>query len=358
MKILKYFIFLILVILIGGTVFFATQNGSFNIAETKIIQAHPEVVFNQIKDFKNWETWGPWSDYDENIKIIYAEKTEGIGSSYSWESDILGNGSIETVKVIPNQLIDQKIKFQSKGGESESDFYWRFEETDTTGQTKVIWGMKGEFTLMEKVIRAFKKEDKTTGLAGMFQKGLEKLEEIVQSELAKYSIRVDGVSEYQGGYYMYHTIATKQSEIANKMSGMFGDVVKFMTENNIQSSGMPFTIYNEIDMINGTVIFSTCIPVNARVIVATESSILCGYMANITAIKTTLKGNYTNIPEAYVKANGYLNKHQLIIDSSKNMFEIYANDPEETPNPANWTTEIYIPIVKDSKSEQAQLLGY
>jgi effector-binding domain-containing protein len=27
------------------------------------------------------------------------------------------------------------------------------------------------------------------------------------------------------------------------------------------------------------------------------------------------------------------------------MFEVYMTDPETTPNPAEWLTEVYIPII-------------
>lgn len=47
----------------------------------------------------------------------------------------------------------------------------------------------------------------------------------------------------------------------------------------------------------------------------------------------------------YVTDNGY----EIPDDSS--VFAIYVNDTEEVPNPAEWLTEIYIPIrsLEDSK---------
>ena len=35
------------------------------------------------------------------------------------------------------------------------------------------------------------------------------------------------------------------------------------------------------------------------------------------------------------------------------MFEIYSNDPGDHPNPADWTTEIYLPVFKDLRSNHA-----
>jgi len=38
------------------------------------------------------------------------------------------------------------------------------------------------------------------------------------------------------------------------------------------------------------------------------------------------------------------------VDPSRDMFEIYTNDPGMEPNPANWVTEIYIPVLTPSMS--------
>lgn len=40
-----------------------------------------------------------------------------------------------------------------------------------------------------------------------------------------------------------------------------------------------------------------------------------------------------------------MEENDLQADPNGKMFEVYVTDPEETPNPANWLTEIYIPII-------------
>ena len=34
-----------------------------------------------------------------------------------------------------------------------------------------------------------------------------------------------------------------------------------------------------------------------------------------------------------------------VISPTANMFEVYITDPDEVPNPANYVTEIYIPVI-------------
>ena len=349
MKLIKYLLFLILIVLIGGAIYFATKDGSFDVAESKVMAAPAEVVYNNVKDFKNWEDWGPWMGTDPDMKIHYAEKTEGEGASYSWTSDHMevGNGAMTTTKVIPNKEINQTITFNTPLGDSNSDVYWYFENTENPGESKVTWGMKGEQSFMEKVFMSFQEGDMDTAISEMYQEGLDSLENVVVREMKQFSINVDGITRYGGGYYMYMTTAAKQNEIGAKMGPMLGQVMGYMDENAVDSSGMPFTIYNEIDDLNNTVIFSACIPVAERIITPPGSPVVCGFMEPVTTLKTTLKGNYDNLPTAYNKAMEYIASNNLTMHPNAKMFEVYSTDPGEVPNPANWVTEIYIPILQE-----------
>ncbi|WP_186989932.1 SRPBCC family protein [Constantimarinum furrinae] len=353
MKLLKYLFFLLLIILVGGAIYFGTKDGSFDISKTKMIEAPSEVIYNNVKDFKNWETWGPWMDDDPDLEINYAEKTEGEGASYSWKSEIVGDGSMKTLKVIPHKEIDQEIVFNTPMGDSKSEVYWRFNDTETPGQTEVVWGMRGEQSFMEKVFMGlFSDEDFESTLGAMYDEGLTKLDSVVVQSMNNYTVSVDGVTQYGGGYYMFNTTSSKISEIGEKMGPMMGQVAGFMAQNNLQSAGMPFTIYNEIDQANGTVIFSAAIPVKEKVITAEGTPVLCGFMDPVTTLKTTLKGKYDFLPKAYEAAQEYIQKNNLTPHPSANMFEVYATDPGEVPNPSNWVTEIYIPIVTPVEPQQ------
>jgi len=345
MKILKYLLFLILILLIGGAIFIGTKDGNFDVAGTKVINAPTDVIFNQIKDYKSWEQWGPWMKEDPNIEINYAEKTEGEGASYSWKSELMGNGTMRTIKVIPGSEIDQKIVFETPAGDSESDVYWRLETAEDESGTKVTWGMKGEQSFMEKVFMTFQSEDFESQLKQMHDTGLANLDTLVQEQMKKYTINVDGINTHEGGYYMYTSTASKMADIAPRMASMFELVHSYVTDNKIPVSGDPFTIYNEVNAADGNLIFSAGLPVPSQIITPEGAPVICGFMAPVTALKTTLKGNYTNLPEAYETAMAYLVENNIQADITAKMFEIYTNDPGEVLDPSQWITEVYIPII-------------
>lgn len=348
MKILKYLLFLILIIIIGSAIYFGTKEGSYDIQDSMIIQAPPQVVFNKVNDYKSWEKWGPWKKEDSTMVFTYAEKTSGEGASYSWDGEM--SGSMTTTKVIPNKEIEQDLTLNTPAGERNPKVYWTFEEVD--GGTKVTWGMKGEHTLIDKAYYSWSDFDFDASMHQMNKTGLEGIATEVAEDMKQYSINVDGVTQYGGGYYMYTTTVAKQDEIEGRLDAMLEQVMGFIKQNNLNMAGAPFTIYNEFDNTTGTVIFSTCIPVKEQVITPEDSPVVCGFMEPVSAVKTTLKGDYKNISEAYTKTRQYIEKNSLQIDPMGKMFEVYITNPEETPNPADWLTEIYFPILSTPEPVQ------
>lgn len=343
MKVIKYLFFLIIIGLIGLFVYAATKDGSFQIAESKVINAPAEVIFEHVNDFKKWEAWGPWMKKDPNMKLSYAENTAGEGGSYSWESETEGNGSMITNSVIPNMEIAQEINFNTPMGDSQSNVYWTFEEQDQGG-TKVSWGMNGEQSIFEKIYFLFQDETLEEGVSPMYKEGLENLEKIALSEVSKYSISTPTEVEFDGGYYMYITAEVQQEAISLKMGEMFGVIMKYMSDNNIPQSGMPLTVYKEMNSEQGTTILSTGIPVAERVIVPWNNAVLCGKLPKGKMIKTVLTGNYTNLDEAWKKAYTYMTQNEIKPTWNSEAFEIYMNDPGAVKNPAKWVTNLYIPV--------------
>lgn len=341
MKILKYLLFLLLLIIIGSAIYFGTKDGTYNIQDSMIIPAPPEVVFNQVNDYKNWEKWGPWKKQDSTITFTYAEKTAGEGASYSWDGEM--GGAMTTTKVIPNKEILQDLTLYSPAGERHAKVFWNFEEV--ADGTKVTWGMKGEHTLIDKAYYSFTGFDFDTGIHQMNQNGLKGIAREVEAKMKQYSIHIDGVTQYGGGYYMYTTSVAKQSEIGEKMKAMMKVVSDFITQHNLNMAGKPFVIYNEVDNANGTVIFSTGIPVKEQVITPEGSPVVCGFMEPVKAVKISLKGNYEHLPEAYTKGRSYIADNGYQTDPAKKIFEVYVSGPEEVANPAEWLTEVYLPIV-------------
>ncbi len=167
-----------------------------------------------------------------------------------------------------------------------------------------------------------------------------------------YSINVDGVIQHGGGYYMYTTTASKISQVTQKMTKMKAEVSSYMEQNNIEKNGSAFVLYNEWNERSNNAIFSVGIFTPSEVITPAESEILTGFLPNQKVLKTTLKGDFDNLKEAWDKAYSYIQENGLQVNEDGRPFEVHVTDPEKEPNPANWITQIYIPVKEQNPSPE------
>ena len=342
MKILKYLFFLLLIVIIAGSIYIATKDGDYQVEETKVITAPVEMVFQEVNELKNWENWEPWSVEANDMIIEYGAKTSGDSATYSWKSESAGDGEIKTIAAKPYSEIEQEITFKTSFGESTSDVYWEFKEIENG--TEVTWGIKGHQSFMEKLAFTFQEQSISEMMRPKFQKGLNNMESVILNKMDKYTINVDGVIQHGGGYYMYTTTASKISQVDEKMAPMFTEVSTYMDENGIEKNGNPFVLYNEWNETSGTAIFSAGIFTSSEVITPAESEILNGFIPNQKVLKTTLKGDYKNLKEAWDTAYKYIADNNLEVMQDAQNFEVHLTSPDQVANPAKWITHLYIPV--------------
>ncbi len=344
MKIIKYLFFLLLITVIGGAVYLATLDGNFEIVESRTIEAPDELLFNTVNEYKTWEQWNPWMDTTNEMEISYAEQTSGDGASYSWKHETEGDGTMQTLQAVPYTSIEQAITFFPPFvGETKSTVYWNFEKI-APKQTKVTWGMKGKQSLMEKLFWLTQSTTLSESIQPMYAKGLKNLESLALKKMKAHTISVDGITEHGGGFYMYTATASAIAAIPQKMTQMFPTVQAYITQNQLPQTGMPFTVFNEFNTAQGTAIFSTAIPVREKVITPTDSNVLCDFLPRQRVVKVTLKGDYTYLKQAWQQGYAYVQEKGLEAIENAPAFEVYKTTPELQPNPAEWITEIYIPI--------------
>lgn len=320
MKYLKYILFLLLIFIIGACVYIAVQPNDFKVSHQQNIKAPAGVVYEVLTDTTTKDRSSFWKL--DNNTIMGSTHNPSIGieqyftgkdikkSGLSWNIEPNGDGTTKVTRT----LTAEKLSFLFK---AKSIFVQNLEKT----------------------------------LGKQFQDGLKELETDVMASMEVYSISIEGITEYGGGFYMYKTVSSTASNINNTMARQYADVFNFMQDHNIDRIGHPFTIYNQMDS-NGNVIMSNAVPVQNKVTVASESNVLCGFMERTPVVKATLTGNYSNLKEAWDRILKYVAENGLE-RSMVDPFEIYTNDPSSVPNPAHWTTDLYVPI-KDQPIESPQ----
>ncbi|AOW20518.1 SRPBCC family protein [Urechidicola croceus] len=339
MKFLKYFLLLFSAIIIFGSIYIAVKDGSYEIKQSRFINAPASVLFENVNDFKNWPEWNPWMEVDPTIKPIFPSKTVGVNGAYSWTSKN-GDGSMKTISTNLNKEIIQELTY---GTGNPSIINWVFNSSKDS--TEVVWSMKGESSFGEKLYW-LTQGGIEKNVAPMLSRGLELLDTVITKDIKKYSITINGETEHGGGFYLYNTSSSSIQIMNTKMGDMFTALYKYAEKNSINIAGAPFALYHKFDMENNSVIFSCAIPTSSKVI-STDGNILTGQLIPFKSYKVTLNGDYSNLQEAWTKGMEELQNKGFTYDQSQVGLESYITDPEKTPNPKNLITEIFIPIKQE-----------
>lgn len=338
MKAIKYVLFLLLILVIGLSIYVAVQPNSFEVTRTKTINAPQSVIYNNVIDFKNWESWSSWVEEKPATIITLGEKTNGIGGSYTWKDED-GIGSMTTIDTKPTKNISQEMQF---GEFPKSDIEWNF-EPNADGSTEVTWTITGKdlpfkFKMFSAFMGGMEKQ-----IGPHFERGLVLLDSVIQAEMKVYSIKVEDITQHSGGYYLYNTMSCKFSDFEKNMKTMLPKVGAYAMTHNVTMAGPPFILYHKWDEENNAVMFSTCVPTNSKV-TTDEADILTGKLESFRAVKTVLKGNYSNLKEAWETTMAYIADNNLEMVAGGSMLETYLTDPMSELNPAKWVTEIYVEV--------------
>jgi len=89
----------IFVCIVAGIGYVLPRSYDFEVGET--VKADPEVVFDNIDKFTDWQTWSQWSSKNPNIsKLEYGDN----GDSMQW-TDNRGKGEMKIVDTEPGKRV-------------------------------------------------------------------------------------------------------------------------------------------------------------------------------------------------------------------------------------------------------------
>lgn len=332
-----------LILTIGFSIYISTLPSSFKVEKSLLINAPSELIYNEVNDYTTWKDWNPWVSQKEGIIISYTEKTTGKDAGYTLSGN-QENKRLVTQSVIPQKSIQQELSVHNPFGTTDKNVYWTFEKTKEG--TKVTWGLKGTLSFWGKVNQLTQDTQNDKQLKNALHLGLKNLAQRIQKIMAQYSVQVSGVTLHSGSYYMYKSTVVRHNPAAliNKRDQMVPEIRLYMQQNNIPIQGNPLLVFNTIDSQNGTAIISVGIPTADRVITPNEVDIVSGFMAKQKTVKVMLKGNTKHLTEAWKTGKAYCSTNDLQLDTQANMLIVFTKTKEDTKNPAEWITTLYLPI--------------
>lgn len=137
------------------------------------------------------------------------------------------------------------------------------------------------------------------------------------------------------------TIRTRSP--AHALSDVFGkgynEIMQLVGSREQTPIGPPFCIYHNMDMSNLDIEFG--FPVVSPM--EGEGNVRCTEMPGGQMVTFKHVGPYDSVEQAYNTLSAWVDQHQY--DVCADVFEVYLNDPAETP-PEKLETQIYFPVKK------------
>ncbi|MFW6066919.1 MAG: SRPBCC family protein [Myxococcota bacterium] len=139
MRALKISVLVVVALVVLVAIVGSLLPSEYRVERSALVEAPPELVFEQVNSFRSWDAWSPWIARDPSIENEFHGPAAGEGAKVTWTSDESGSGSQTIVVSEPPRRIETELDFGAVGT-ARAD--WTFEPTDTG--TRVTWGMTGD----------------------------------------------------------------------------------------------------------------------------------------------------------------------------------------------------------------------
>ncbi len=340
MKFIKYLLLLIVALIIIGLIYVSTYASDYDVKRSKIINTTTTHAFNTVNDLKTWEKWGPWHDEDSTIVVTYGDKTVGVGASDSWTSKD-GPGKMETVAVVENKSIDQKISFMDN---EPGDIYWNFEEV--AEGTKVTWGMKADNSPF--VFKMFAALSGGWGnmLGPMEEQGLNNLERVLLEtapKTPKFTLGNISTKELPAKTFIgyQHKIKIDHEEMTRLFLQDMPKAGMYAMKSGLKKGDFtPGSVYSKYDEDSGETEFYIGLLLNKDITPDKGMEVIKLPASNSVMISKF--GNYGDGDyDAHMKITTYLEENKLT--QKWPIWELFVND-STTVKPEEIQTDIYYPI--------------
>jgi uncharacterized protein YndB with AHSA1/START domain len=174
---LIYILITVAVIVVGFLLVAARQPDVFRVERSMAIAAPPAAVFAEVNDFRQWQLWSPFLEYDRDMTTSYTGAAQGEGAEYAWSGNSkAGQGRMTIIESRPDELIRIRLEF-TKPFVATNTAEFTFDPDE--GQTVVTWAMIGKNNFMFKAMHTVMNMDKMVGRD--FERGLAKLKVVVET---------------------------------------------------------------------------------------------------------------------------------------------------------------------------------
>lgn len=325
MKALKIILYIVLALAGLWVLFGLFAKKNYHIERNTEIDAPHEVVFEQVKFFKNFKNWSPWHVYDPDMKTEITGTDGEAGAVYAWSgNDKVGTGN-QTLKSVTPGRLDYEVNFSEWGS---SPAYFILEARGK--KTGVTWAMDmhvpfpwNAFAMLTDV-NAFVGKDFENGLAN-----LKKVcEQIAHPKYRGYEV-VE--ADIPVKYYLGIRNVVDTAAIPDYFGENLPKIMGWADNKNLAFSGGPSGLFwnwgAQTDM-------AAAIPIAENIKLDSTQTFPIGGKALVIEYF----GPYDKTGEAHFAMDDYMAEKKL--RSIPPVIEEYVTDPVAEPDTMKWLTKI------------------
>lgn len=302
------------------------------IRKTILIEKDCLSIFNIINDFHHWPKWSPWLIADPQAIVTI----DPNGKYFNWKSPILGSGEMSLIHEEGCQLINYDLQF-FKPWKSNAKVTFYFNSKDKG--TEVVWTMKSSLPFylfwMKKQMEAFVGMD--------YDRGLLLLKDLVEKGTPQCTLKIEGIIPFNPTHYFGYRRKTSLTKFKDDMAKDFKDLFPYMTEHYKDVvSGMPFSIYHQFDVLKGKVEYTIGFPIKYPII-TNHKNYFVNNLPKMTVHSIELIGAYKHLANAWAAQMMYQRSKKFKPLKKAPPFEIYLNNPMDTPE-TELKTKVMYPV--------------
>jgi len=331
MKILKYLLYIIGSIAALIVVFGVFARKNYHIERSIEIEAPRAVVYEQVRFFKKFAKWSPWSQIDPNMQVSYDGTDGAPGATYCWEgNDDVGKG-IQTLKSANPDRVDIEVKF-SEPWENVSPTFFVLENKGE--KTRVTWGFDLYVGFPWNAMAML--TDVNRGVGKDYERGLGNLkklcENIMHPRFNGYEVTESDMPEQ---YFIGIRDTIKIASIQPFYAENFPKIIVTLLD-SAKLAGASSGLYWLWDEKNQVTDMAAAMPVAA----ATKPAV--GYKSFIIpagkALTVDFFGPYDSIGNAHRALDLYIEEKKL--QQLMPIMESYVTDPGKEPDTTKWLTRV------------------
>jgi effector-binding domain-containing protein len=311
----------------------------YHVERSVRIDANESQVRPAIQDFGEWPKWSPWLCMEPTAKVNVFGTPGQTDHGYDWDGELVGAGSMKIASVAAGrQAMDLAFTRPFK---SKAKVLFEIKPLGDS-QTEVTWHMDGKMPFF-----LFFMIGTMKALIGMdYARGLKMLKEYVETGAVHSKVEIVGVVDVSQTHYLGVEARCAMDEIGDSMRQTMPAAHTCATENQMEIQGPPGALYHNVDLKQQQCHYTAIVQTKS---LAEIDGVTTGTIGPCRALKIIHRGNYQHLGNAWSTAMAYQRSKKLKPLKSQCAFELYPNDPGDTPE-EDWITEIFVPVRSSASS--------